>query len=113
MNRVSEPPRVLCQIGRYAIGIVWLCSANLGAQKLEQRSLDTAIDRWAVVGEIAGTPAGRTIRSPWMARHLDTLYATANLFPVDGSKIGRRAAIILRQPGVPLALPEGDYLFAF
>ena len=79
-------------MGRCLVGIVLLCNAQLGAQKVEQHFPDTtAVKGWTVLGEIAGTPVGRTIRSPWMSRHLDTLYATANLFPVDGGKIGRRA----------------------
>jgi hypothetical protein len=58
-------------------------------------------------------PIGRTIRAPYLIYRRDTLYVAANVLSIDGGKIGRRAAVVLRQPGAPVPLPEGDYLFEY
>jgi hypothetical protein len=69
---------------------------------------------WSAAENIRGIPAGKSIRSPSLARHGDSIYIAGNLFPVNArADLGPRPAIVLRVPGNALALPPGEFGFGF
>lgn len=69
---------------------------------------------WSAAETIPGIPTGSSIRSPFLARHADSIYIAANLFPVNAlAGLWPRPAIVLRVPGNALPLPPGDFGFGF
>lgn len=69
---------------------------------------------WSAVRDISGIPDGRTMRSPFLSHYGDTLYLSANTFPIRATAgVGLRPAVLLRLPGQPLPLPPGQLLFAY
>lgn len=67
---------------------------------------------WSKPSRVRGMPSGHVLRSPSITILGDTLYAAGNTLPVNISdSISSPSAIILRQPGMPLEMPPGDFLF--
>jgi hypothetical protein len=62
----------------------------------------------------AGVPEGRSLRWPFLSVQRDTAWISGNLFPTSATgSVGARAMAVLRIPGGPISLPDGDFVFAY
>ena len=62
---------------------------------------------------VPGVPADQTLRWPSAVMRRDTMYIAANMFPTKDVSLRARPLVLLRAPGTPIPLPDGEFLFAY
>ena len=104
---------------RILLWCILFAPTTLTAQSTRERAARSATpahasSSWSPPQALGDIPDGKSIRSPFLSVHGDTVYVSANVFPINArAGLGNRAALLLRIAGTPIPLPPGDFVFGY